>query len=224
MRSSNTYISQLSRRLGAVALALFVLPFQTAFFNRARVELGEMSFVAPSPFLDTRTELLVALDVRAPKLSEMERVWLADLVAHAAYTHGVDPFMVLAVMMVESEFNDVAKSNAGAMGFMQLRGPTAFEWSDKLGKPMPALGLYDWEANIDLGAAYLRFLHDRMGSWPMALAGYNWGPTKVYRGIRAAGGHLPPHMRTYEKRVSRAYERLTRSAGTAAQMDTHTAI
>jgi soluble lytic murein transglycosylase-like protein len=101
---------------------------------------------------------------------------------------------------------------------MQLRGPTAFEWSDKIGRPMPALGLYDWEQNVELGSAYLRFLRDRMGSWQMALAGYNWGPTKVYRGIREAGGGvLPQHMRVYEKRVNTAYARLTR----AAKVDTH---
>jgi soluble lytic murein transglycosylase len=187
--------------------------------------------ITPSPLLETRTELLRALDARAPKLTEMERVWLADIVAQAAFDHGVDPFLILAVMMVESEFRDVAKSNRGAIGFMQLRTPTAFEWSDKIGKPMAALGLYDWEMNIELGAAYLRFLRDRMGSWPMALAGYNWGPTKVYLLIRENKGRIPFEVRAYERRVMRAYDRLTKAAGHEApqplsqlKIDKHRAI
>jgi len=231
MRNQNTYIAKLSRRLGSVVFALLVMTFETGFFHKPLVIETPLLITLDSPFIDTRMELLTALDQRAPHLSELERIWLADIVAQAAFTHGVDPFLVLAVMMVESEFKDIAKSHAGAVGFMQLRAPTAFESSERIGMLMPALGLYDWEANVNLGASYLRFLRDRMGSWKLALAGYNWGPTKVYRGIRAAGGRLPPHMRGYEKRVSRAYERLSRSAArqtrtalTRGGMDTNAAI
>ncbi len=235
MKRHGTDIATFSRRVGAIGLALLAVPIESAFMSPDGIEETLAAEIAiaeePSPLIETRTELLAALDARAPKLSELERVWLADIVANAAYRHGVDPFLVLAVMMVESEFRDIAKSHRGAVGFMQLRGPTGFEMCDKMGMPMAALGLYDWEQNVELGTAYLRFLRDRMGSWPMALAGYNWGPANVYRGKREAGGDLPRRMRAYEKRVSRAYTHLTRDAGAEArdalrlsQMDVRGAI
>src|SRR5262249_51745299 len=94
-----------------------------------------------------------------------------------------------------------------------LMGVTAFEWSSKLHRPMHELGLYDWRTNIELGAAYLRFLHERMGSWPMALAAYNWGPTTVVRAVRANNRHLPDRMCAYEKRVAKQYRRMLKAAG-----------
>ncbi|MCC6812274.1 MAG: transglycosylase SLT domain-containing protein [Deltaproteobacteria bacterium] len=205
----------LSRRAWIFARGLVVgsllLTVDAAFMPVVKEPAPVLSL--EEPYQETRSELLRALDKHAKKrLSEMEKIELADIVAEVAFKYGVDPFLILGVMAVESEFYDAAKSSVGALGFMQLRPSTAFEWSGRLQQPMHVLGLYDWRTNIELGAAYLRFLRDRMGSWPMALASYNWGPTTVKRAVKEHGG-LPKKMRGYERRVSKAYQRLVEAAG-----------
>jgi hypothetical protein len=195
-----------------IAASLVLLTFEAAFAPHSQTE----DLVKPAletPYGETRVELLRALDAHAGKhLSEMAKVEICDIVAEVAVTHGVDPMLILSVMAVESEFYFGARSSVGALGFMQLRPNAAFESSSRIKLPMHQLGLFDWRTNIELGAAYLRFLRDRMGSWPMALAAYNWGPTRVVNAVREHHG-LPKQMRAYEHRVSKAYHSLSVSAG-----------
>ena len=54
--------------------------------------------------------------------------------------------------------------------------------------------------NLDGGARYLRQQFERFGSWPLALAAYNAGPTRV-----AKLGRIPniPETKTFVARVMR---------------------
>lgn len=215
MQYRMSYTATLSRRawilLRGLTVCFALLTFESAFVPHAMEP--ELKLTLESPYGETRVELLAALDHYAGKrLSEMQKLEICDLVAEMAAKHGVDPMLVLSVMAVESNFKPGARSSVGALGFMQLMPPTAFEWSGKLKQPMSDLGLFDWRTNIELGAAYLRFLRDRMGSWPMALAAYNWGPTKVYRAVKEHG-RIPVKMRAYERRIGKAYAKLARGAG-----------
>lgn len=161
---------------------------------------------------ETRGALMRALD-KVPRLrNDVRRAELVDVITAAAERHGVDPFLVLSVIAIESEFNIGARSNRNALGFMQLRHPTAFEQSAKMGRPIGELGLFDSETNIELGVAYLRACRDRLGSWPMALAAYNAGPAKVRRAVKAHG-QIPASMRVYERRIAKRYLDMTRAAG-----------
>lgn len=223
MKYRMSYIDSLSRRglrrsiaakawicVRGAAVCISLLTFGSAFAPHEPM----VPALTIEPYGETRAELLRALDKHAGKrLSEMNKIEICDIVAEVAAKHGVDPMLILSVMAVESEFYDGARSNVGALGFMQLRPPTAFEWSNRLNQPMHELGLFDWRTNIELGAAYLRFLRDRMGSWPLALAAYNWGPTRVYQAYKENGRHLPKKMRGYERRVSKAYQSLQQAAG-----------
>jgi len=82
---------------------------------------------------------------------------------------GVDPLLVIAVMAVESRFNPIAESDAGAMGLMQVI--PAFH-QDKLdasaGDPV-----LDPHANIRLGARVLGEYIKRGGSETAGLQMYN---------------------------------------------------
>jgi hypothetical protein len=98
---------------------------------------------------------------------------------HARRFH-LDPLMVLAVIQVESRFDPTAVSNQGAMGLMQLQGPTARGLADELGLQWTGDELlFDPDLNILLGCAYLRHLTDRFGNQDEALAAYCSGPTLV---------------------------------------------
>lgn len=94
---------------------------------------------------------------------------------------GLDPYMVSAVIDVESGFDPDAVSHAGACGLMQIM-PETGEWiAGKLGvdnfrKDM----LFDPDTNIQFGCWYLRFLSDRFsGSPDLIAAAYNAGHNRV---------------------------------------------
>ena len=93
-----------------------------------------------------------------------------------AIDQGVDPELLLRVMYQESRGNQRARSDAGAIGLMQLMPGTA----EDLGvDPTNAL------ENVIGGARYLKQQMDRFGSVPLALAAYNAGPGNVakYNGV-----------------------------------------
>jgi soluble lytic murein transglycosylase-like protein len=62
--------------------------------------------------------------------------------------------------------------------------------------------LFDPVLNVQLGVLYLRELIDRYGSVRIALAAYNWGPTRI--GERLRRGEPVPAL--YAQRVLSVYE------------------
>ena len=109
-------------------------------------------------------------------------VWKA-LVAKASSRYGLDPRLIAAVIKVESNFENIAESDKGAQGLMQLMPQT----QQYLGVVDP----FDPEANVDAGSRYLRQQIDRFGRIDLALAAYNAGPGNVIR-----YGGIPPFAET----------------------------
>jgi soluble lytic murein transglycosylase-like protein len=110
----------------------------------------------------------------------------------AARGSGLDPALVLAVVMEESGGDPTARSAKGARGLMQLMPATAQDLG--VGNPEhPAQNLHG-------GARYLAAMLDKFsGDLEVALAAYNAGPGTVER----LGGKVPdyPETRRYVKRV-----------------------
>jgi soluble lytic murein transglycosylase-like protein len=116
------------------------------------------------------------------------------LIAAAAERHGVSPSLVHAVIEVESNFEQRARSRKGAMGLMQLMPGTARQYA--VANP------YDPRSNIDAGTRHLRMLLDRFDV-SRALAAYNAGEGAV----RRFGGIPPyPETRSYVRRILRLVE------------------
>jgi len=119
------------------------------------------------------------------------------IIKKAAERYEIDPALVKAIIMAESNYNPRAVSKMGARGLMQLMPATA-----------EALGVEDSfnpEHNIHAGVRYFRQLLDRFdGNIEFALAAYNAGSRKVrkYNGI-------PPYRATqiYIEKVFVYYER-----------------
>ncbi len=101
----------------------------------------------------------------------------------ATETH-VPAAMLLAVAAQESGFNPGAVSPKGAQGLMQFMPGT---WA-RYGHGSP----FNPKEAIFAGAAYLRHLALKLGSWPLAIAGYNAGGQAVIN----AGYRIPPFQET----------------------------
>jgi hypothetical protein len=102
------------------------------------------------------------------------RRWEPSIVKYARQ-NGIDPNLVAAMMMTESQGNPVAMSSRGAVGLMQVVD-----------------GPYDPEANIALGATIIAAnLRRYSGNVELSLAAYNAGAGAVdqFRGV-------PPYLET----------------------------
>jgi membrane-bound lytic murein transglycosylase D len=80
------------------------------------------------------------------------------------------------VAEVESSFDPKALSPAGAAGIFQLMPATAKSLELSL---FPRDERYQAEKNARASAKYFRRLYLRFGNWPLALAAYNAGETRV---------------------------------------------
>ena len=97
------------------------------------------------------------------------------LVDTIATNHGVDPRLVAAVMKVESNYNQFARSSKGALGLMQLIPAT--------GERFGVRNFFDPAQNIEGGVRYLKFLAEKFGAHnlDLQLAAYNAGENLVAR-------------------------------------------
>ncbi|MGM0555781.1 MAG: transglycosylase SLT domain-containing protein [Myxococcota bacterium] len=91
------------------------------------------------------------------------------------------PSDLIYVAMIESGFSPWARSSAGAVGIWQFIRGTGRDmglridaYVDERRDPVKA---------TRAAARYLQYLHDKFGSWPLALAGYNGGPGLVAKTI-----------------------------------------
>ncbi len=95
--------------------------------------------------------------------------------------HGLDPYLVAALIRQESEFNPSARSRSGALGLMQVM-PKTGEWLfGRLGIPNYSnRKLTQPDISLRLGTFHLKNVIDRFkGNLEFALAGYNAGEHRV---------------------------------------------
>ncbi len=96
--------------------------------------------------------------------------------------------LVLALTRQESLFNKDAVSHAGARGLMQLMPATARMVSQRIRLPYSKYKLTQSAYNVKLGSTYLAEMIDKYdGSYILALAAYNAGPSNVHRWLRDNG-------------------------------------
>ena len=146
---------------------------------------------------------------RIPQLDAFERRLLARTIVAEAETARIDPLLVLALIEVESSFDPAALSDRGAMGLMQLRGPTLRRELERAG--LEADYPNDPVANVQAGVRYLRRLLDAFGREELALMAYNAGPNRILGYLREGG--IPDRFHVYPRRVKAELRRLRAAAG-----------
>jgi soluble lytic murein transglycosylase len=113
---------------------------------------------------------------------EFPRPYWAQMQSDAA-AHGLDPFLVAALIRQESEFNPEAVSRANAYGLMQLLPSVGKSLAKQEGeKHFSTSELLNPEENLKLGTLDLRRSIDRYnGQIEYALAAYNAGDSPVHQ-------------------------------------------
>jgi len=96
---------------------------------------------------------------------------IAKIVFKESKKYGFDPYLIMAVIQVESDFDQYAVSSVGAYGLMQVNYSV---WKDQLAIDFNRI--YEKEYNIDLGLKILKqYYKESSGNIFMALYRYNNG-------------------------------------------------
>jgi hypothetical protein len=175
----------------------------TAFQDRVTKawlrRLGVLRGNAPAP---AGTPQAIATLARSsnPRLSWREAQQIGRYVFSAARSNGVDPWLLAAVVYVESRFNQASISDRGAAGLGQLMPETA---------RAAGVNAMDPWGNLVGTARTLRANYREFHDWRLALAAYNAGNSTVRR-----FGRVPPYAETqwYVTAVWAVYNRI-RPAG-----------
>jgi len=123
---------------------------------------------------------------RTRDLHDFELRFLApyrELAQQAARENAIDEAWVFGLMRQESRFVNVARSNVGASGLMQIMPATARWIASRLGiKGFHPSEMQDPARNIQFGAYYLKHVQTTLdGSPVLATAAYNAGPGRAQR-------------------------------------------
>jgi soluble lytic murein transglycosylase len=154
-----------------------------AFAGRLALELGHPGFavrIAKKAMQDN----FVLTDIAYPVLS-----------VPRAESGAPESALVLGISRQESEFDPSAESPSGARGLMQLMPATAKVVAKEEHLQFSASRLDDPGYNMRLGTAYLGNLIDRFGgSYALAIAAYNAGPTHAREWIEQYGDPRDPNV------------------------------
>ncbi|HXF67945.1 MAG TPA: transglycosylase SLT domain-containing protein [Burkholderiales bacterium] len=117
----------------------------------------------------TRYRALAEHLARRYRVSQEVTYELVSLAHGVGKHHGLDPLLIIAVIAVESSFNPIAESVAGAKGLMQV---IPKYHTDKLEEFGGEKAVYDPFANVMVGAQILKEYLRRTGNLGSALQMY----------------------------------------------------
>jgi soluble lytic murein transglycosylase len=125
-----------------------------------------------------------------------------SIVRGHAENYSLDPALLAAVIYQESKFDAEARSDAGAVGLMQLQPETARGIALRTGgSKFHVDDLTNPEINVRYGSWYLRHLLDKYDEERLALAAFNAGQGNVDRWRQEGKGIAFAETRHYVDRV-----------------------
>lgn len=144
-------------------------------------ELAVAAVVAQQWGWHDRAILTVAKSDHLDDLELRFPVLYRDLVETNAERYNIDPDWIYGVLRQESAFVSDARSEAGALGLMQLMPQTGRQTGRRLNISIPNnRAILKVDTNVRLGTSYLKTVLDvNQGHEVLATASYNAGPNRV---------------------------------------------
>jgi len=170
--------------------------YDSATSTRIRAySFDRIFFIDPSeiaPYLDLPAPLFEKwfIEKLPTEIQNLARPYIPAIL-NLCEKHQVDPFLVTALIHVESSFKIKAKSKKGAFGLMQLMPLTEKDLIEKMNKSTltnnlnnPSVQQFSINLdnieiyqNLDLGIFYLKNLLEKFNyNLPLSLLAYNYGP------------------------------------------------
>ncbi len=110
------------------------------------------------------------------------------------------PRELRALPFIESTFNPLARSSAGAAGLWQLMPATARQLGLRVDRKVDER--LDVLKATQAAAKMLDQNYDMLDSWPLAITGYNHGPYGMQRAVKAVGSNdITVLIAKYRKRT-----------------------
>jgi soluble lytic murein transglycosylase-like protein len=169
------------------AEALASLPKASA----ADEEVGTAAVATLTPAQESRYRALSEFVARRYRVSQGVAFALVSHAHQVGSQLQLDPLLIIAVIAIESRFNPIAESVAGAKGLMQI---IPKYHGDKLGEFGGEHTVFDPETNIEVGSQILREYIRRTGNLNIALQMY--------------AGALGDHEDRYTRKVLNERQRL----------------
>jgi soluble lytic murein transglycosylase len=155
--------------------------------------------------LEQKVKILDIIEQYQVGFNDDESAQLANVVYDEGKKFGLDPILILAVIISESSFRRAQTSEVGAEGLMQLMPSTAARVASRWGIKWPQKGgLWNPSLNIRVGTAYLFELILKYKDIKKAIIAYNigMGVTEEYFHF----GAIPPAR--YYNKVRKVYRQL----------------
>lgn len=160
-----------------------------------RMQAGKTFSLKNKEFKTSEEEIFKLILRLSDEISTSDARNLAKLIGEECENYELDPFLILAMIQVESRFDPIAVSNRGAIGLMQVMPGTASFVAEELGISINAgKSLYDPLINVRLGMYYISFLIERFESIHDALVAYSVGPTR-FQTTRSHKKQFPSYVR-----------------------------
>lgn len=125
-------------------------------------------------------EILAVLEKHETGLASVTKEELAEVIYEEATRNSHDPKFILALIAIESSFQNWSVSEKGAKGLMQMMPYVAESVADELGIEWSGdRTLFNPFLNIKMGVHYFSKLLLDFKDHGLALAAYNYGPTYI---------------------------------------------
>jgi hypothetical protein len=188
-------------------LPLFRILSKVALF----VVIFVLSFHLPNfiPGLNQREEtireILEVLEKQSTGLANVTKEELAEVIYEEAIRHNHDPKFILALIAIESSFQNWSVSEQGAKGLMQIMPYVAESLAQEMGIEWSGdRTLFNPYLNIKMGIYYLTQLTKDFNDIRLALAAYNYGPTYI-KGLMERKEGIPLN---YNRKFLTAYQNI----------------
>lgn len=192
------------KRGGSLFPRLFLRIILVIVISTFSIHLPDFTVKTPNRG-QTIKEITGILERYSKDLDNVTRIELAEAIYEESVRYNQDPKFILALIAIESSFQNQSISEKGAKGLMQLMPYVAESLAQELGIEWNGdPTLFNPSLNIRMGIHYLSQLILDFDDVRVAMAAYNYGPTYV-KSLIERRQRIPVH---YYRRVLTAYHTL----------------